>query len=304
MDNHGFLIQRLRDVVKTTTFYTKYAGFGLLNEEQGNAALLEALQSGRPFLAARGGATEMRTLAEHLSHPGKFSDGIKKDISLLSGVFSNDDASLAKFCELYHSAMLAADYLAVWDVGAERHVAGELKAKGETRFLRMRSLEPYYFEKPWSSALAGRRVLVVHPFADTIRAQYARREQLFPGKDVLPQFASLTVIPAVQGIAGQDTGFATWFDALESMIQKIDEADYDVALIGAGAYGLPLAAHCRAMGKQAIQTSGATQILFGIRGRRWDDHPIIGRLYNDAWVRPNANETPAAKKVVEGGSYW
>lgn len=304
MDNHGFLIQRLRDVVKTTTFYTKYAGFGLLNEEQGNAALLEALRGGKPFLAARGGATEMRTLAEHLSHPGHFSEGIKKDICLLSGVFSNDDTSLAKFCELYHSAMLDADYLAVWDVGAERHVAGELKAKGETKFLRMRSLEPYYFDTPWSSALAGRKVLVVHPFAETIRAQYARREELFPGREVLPAFASLTVIPAVQGIAGQDTGYASWFDALADMEKKMDEADYEVALIGAGAYGLPLAAHCRAMGKQAIQTSGATQILFGIRGRRWDDHPIIGRLYNDAWVRPNANETPTASKVVEGGSYW
>lgn len=304
MDNHGFLVQRLRDVVKTTTFYTKYAGFGLLNEEQGNTALREALLDEKPFLAARGGATEMRTLAEHLAHPGRFSEGAKKDIHLLSGVFSNDDASLARFCDIYHSAMLAADYLAVWDVGAERHVAGELKAAGQTRFLRMRSLEPYYFDQPWSSALEGRRVLVVHPFANTIRAQYARREELFPGKPVLPAFGSLTVIPAVQGIAGQETGYATWFDALESMKEKISAADFDVALIGAGAYGLPLAAHCKALGKQAIQTSGATQILFGVKGRRWDDHPIIGRLYNDAWVRPTADETPKAQNVVEGGSYW
>lgn len=304
MDNHGFLVQRLRDVVKTTTFYTKYAGFGLLNEEQGNTALREALLDEKPFLAARGGATEMRTLAEHLAHPGRFSEGAKKDIHLLSGVFSNDDASLARFCDIYHSAMLAADYLAVWDVGAERHVAGELKAAGQTRFLRMRSLEPYYFDQPWSSALEGRRVLVVHPFANTIRAQYARREELFPGKPVLPAFGSLTVIPAVQGIAGQETGYATWFDALESMKEKISAADFDVALIGAGAYGLPLAAHCKALGKQAIQTSGATQILFGIKGRRWDDHPIIGRLYNDSWVRPTADETPRAQNVVEGGSYW
>lgn len=304
MDDHGFLVQRLRDVVKTTTFYTKYAGFGLLNEEAGNAALAAALRSGQPFLAARGGATEMRTLAEHFAHPGRFSESAKRDICLLSGVFSNDDASLGRFCGLYHEAMLAADYLAVWDVGAERRVAGELKAVGKTRFLRMRSLEPYYFDPPWSAALAGRRVLVVHPFAETIRSQYARREALFPGREVLPEFASLTVIPAVQGIAGQKTGYDTWFSALDSMKEKIAAADFEVALIGAGAYGLPLAAWCKALGKQAIQTSGATQILFGIKGRRWDDHPIIGRLYNDAWVRPGQSETPAAQQVVEGGSYW
>ena len=66
MDNHGFLVQRLRDVVKTTTFYSKYAGFGLLNEEQGNLAIAQRLRSEAPFLALRAGATEMRCLAEHL----------------------------------------------------------------------------------------------------------------------------------------------------------------------------------------------------------------------------------------------
>ena len=48
--------------------------------------------------------------------------------------------------------------------------------------------------------------------------------------------------------------------------------------------------------------SGATQLLFGIKGKRWDDHPIISKLYNDAWVRPE--ETLAHKEKVEGGSYW
>lgn len=304
MDNQGFLVQRLRDVVKTATFYSKYAGFGLLNEEQGNAALAEAAAAGEPFLACRGGATEMRCLAEHLHGRAVFSDTIKHDISILSGVFSNDDTSLHRFCELYHASMLQADYLAVWDVGAERHVAGELKKSGHTQFLRMRSLEPYYFGNPWSAALAGKKVLVVHPFAASIRSQYEQRERLFPGRPVLPEFAALTVIPAVQGIAGERPPYESWFAALESMQSQIAAADFDIALIGAGAYGLPLAAWCRSLGRQAIQTSGATQILFGIKGRRWDDHPIISALYNESWVRPGKNETPAARSQVEGGSYW
>ena len=121
---------------------------------------------------------------------------------------------------------------------------------------------------------------------------------------MLPEFAELTVIPAVQSIAGDKPPFDTWFDALAFMQRRIDAADFEVALIGAGAYGLPLAAYCRSLGKQAIQASGATQILFGIKGRRWDDHPVISKLYNDAWVRPATSETPKAQNVVEGGSYW
>ena len=84
-------------------------------------------------------------------------------------------------------------------------------------------------------------MLVVHPFRRTILAQYEKRTQLFPGKDVLPELASLTVIQAVQGLGGQDTGYADWFDALTEMERRMDAADYDVAIVGAGAYSLPLA---------------------------------------------------------------
>lgn len=53
-------------------------------------------------------------------------------------------------------------------------------------------------------------MLVVHPFADTIRAQYQKRGELFTnapgGVNTLPELASLTVIPAVQGLAGQKPG--------------------------------------------------------------------------------------------------
>ena len=84
----------------------------------------------------------------------------------------------------------------------------------------------------------------------------------------------------------------------------MDAADYDVAVIGAGAYSLPLAAHARRRGRMAVQMSGATQLLFGIKGKRWDTHPQLSKLYNDAWVRPLPEETLQNKEKVEGGSYW
>ena len=49
---------------------------------------------------------------------------------------------------------------------------------------------------------------------------------------------------------------------------------------------------------------GATQILFGIKGNRWDQHSVIGKLYNEAWVRPNENETPKKAGINEGACYW
>lgn len=114
----------------------------------------------------------------------------------------------------------------------------------------------------------------------------------------------MTCIRAVQSIAGEKTEYATWFDALEFMQNQISECDFDLAIIGAGAYGLPLAAYCKIIGKQAIQMSGATQLLFGIKGKRWDEHPVISKMYNEYWTRPDDKETPTQKAEVEGGSYW
>lgn len=88
------------------------------------------------------------------------------------------------------------------------------------------------------------------------------------------------------------------------MKKQITGAEFDIAIIGAGVYGLPLAAFVKSLGKQAIQMSGATQILFGIKGKRWDSDLVVSKMYNDYWVRPLAVETPPQIQKVEGGSYW
>ena len=51
----------------------------------------------------------------------------------------------------------------------------------------------------------------------------------------------------------------------------LDKQDYDICLIGAGAYGFPLAAHVKRKGKKAIHLGGALQLLFGVKGKRWED---------------------------------
>lgn len=153
----------------------------------------------------------------------------------------------------------------------------------------------------WTWGLAGKRVLVVHPFAETIKRQYdEHRTLLFKSPLILPEFASLTTVKAVQTIAGNDAGFLSWFDALDYMKQQIDSCEYDVALIGCGAYGFPLAAHVKRQGKKAIHIGGPLQLYFGIKGKRWNKFKFI----NEYWVSPSENEKPANLQNVEGGCYW
>ena len=126
------------------------------------------------------------------------------------------------------------------------------------------------YQQPWTAQLQGKRVLVIHPFAKTIESQYANhRARLFADPTVLPEFELKTLLPP-QTIAGNADGYASWFDALAQTCERIGRESYDVALIGAGAYGLPIAAFVKSEGRQAVHLGGATQLLFGIKGRRWE----------------------------------
>ena len=74
--------------------------------------------------------------------------------------------------------------------------------------------------KPWTAALKGKKVLVVHPFSESIKKQYENNrlhifERQFEADDMLPEF-ELHTIKAVQTLAGEgDNRFKTWFEALE-----------------------------------------------------------------------------------------
>lgn len=169
---------------------------------------------------------------------------------------------------------------------------------------------PLLTRTPWTLALEGKKVLVVHPFVETIRMQYAKIDKIFPKETILPKFELITM-KAVQTSAGGTAEFNTWFDALQYMEDQIDTYDYDVCLLGCGAYGFPLAAHCKKCGKQALQLGGITQLIFGIKGNRWEtgdkytkEYPYAATYYNDEWVRPSKQEIPVKAKNVEDSCYW
>ena len=149
-------------------------------------------------------------------------------------------------------------------------------------------------------------MLVVHPFAKSIQESYDnKRSLLFKDSTMLPQF-HLQTFRSVQSLAGIQTPFKDWFEAYEFMCEEIAKIDFDVAIVGCGAYGLPIGSFIKGeLKKTAIHLGGATQILFGIKGKRWDDVPFFrDHLYNEHWTRPREDEVIRDYKTVEGGAYW
>ncbi|MBO6234443.1 MAG: hypothetical protein J6N43_03350, partial [Prevotella sp.] len=155
----------------------------------------------------------------------------------------------------------------------------------------------------WTQCLKDKKVLLVHPFTKTIKLQYQKRKKLFKDSSLIPDFELLTV-QAVQSIGGENKDFDSWFDALRYMEDEIDKQTYDIAIIGCGAYGFNLAAHVKRTGHKAIHLGGATQLLFGIIGNRWESRDDFRQLINDFWVRPSMEERPATASQVEGACYW
>ena len=268
-----------------------------------------------PVMVARFGSNELNCVTNYYNikyNKGKLFSYIKGDVGAFwwdkkmmqymstgAGFFPATEANLEKFAALMLEDMKQVDVLGSWlqqEALFKQQLAKAVKVS-------LKDLEPYYHNEPWSEALEGKKVLVIHPFAESIKSQYAKRELLF-SNNVLPEF-ELKTLKAVQTAADNREGFKDWFEALSYMQDKISREEFDIAIIGCGAYGFPLAAFVKRLGKKAVHLGGGTQILFGIRGKRWEEqNKFIASLMNEHWIRPSPKERIQHLTKVEDGCYW
>lgn len=299
---------------------------GITDPDKASELIYNLLASGKPCMVARYGSTEMLAITNYLGVTAKhhsalkyiqgkqfawwWEDNVKDQMTRWSGFFPSTEENLMKFGEMMIEDSKLLDILGSWLPDEKTMITSFNLNLTKVTLL---ALEPYWSKNPWSRILEGKKVLVIHPFASLIEQQYKeKRENLFDDKQVLPKF-DLKTIKAVQSLGG-DCEYSDWFEALDSMKEQMDATDYDIVLLGCGAYGFPLAAHAKRMGKQSVHLGGALQLLFGIRGKRWDN-PNYGiqefgkqntykTLFNDSWIYPSASYIPSNAKQVEGGCYW
>ncbi len=290
----------------------RYAHKYVYRTEKTNQWIINKINSGDPFFVTRYGGTEMAIMTRILKRKlvglsnqeeKKLQDWIER-AEIVSGLFPSTVDFAEQFTEEMKEASKEIDLLGMWHLEMEDYVIEKYAKQAElTHLLR---LEPWFAKNPWSASLEGKRVLVIHPFEETILEQYKKRVKIFPTKNVLPEFDLITM-KAVQSSGGEkDERFNSWFEALEFMYQEAIKKEFDIAILGCGAYGLPLGAKLKKAGKQVIHLGGATQLLFGIRGSRWDhDYPSkINQYFNEYWVYPSEAEKPKNAKGIENACYW
>lgn len=315
-----------RNQIKYTLFkkeyhpaYKKFGGKIVMGVEEANLYIASLIKKEEPFWVGRFGHTELGFVYSYLKNKmQKKNSNLQEQLSALcnnAGFFPNDLLMGEKYSQTILNCCGEMDVHGMWPLYMEDYFITRYETN--SKLIHYVYLEPWSLGRndagvlPWSHALKGKKVLVIHPFAETIKMQYRdKRERIFEkhcfaGDDILPEF-ELKTLKAVQTIAGnRDKRFDTWFDALSWMVEECKKIDFDIAILGCGAYGMPLAAEIKRMGKGAIQICGATQLMFGILGGRWDNNEEMkASLFNDAWVYPSEEERVGNIKAVENACYW
>jgi len=94
----------------------------------------------------------------------------------------------------------------------------------------------------------------------------------------------------------------SWFEVFDDLLQRSLKEDCDIYFISCGCYGLPLCNELKKAGKQAIYIGGILQLLFGLKGKRWDDRGCINCYFNKYWCYPSTKPKNFSK--IENGCYW
>lgn len=300
----------------------------ILDRQKANTLIYNLLISDEPCMISRLGSGEIGIVCNYLGIHGKgnllnrcyqyvfnnhglpwWDKVVYKSMHMNAGIFPTTTDTLERFSKRYLQDIPEIDLL-----GSFNATEILMPLREDVINVHLECLYPFFVEHPWTSALKGKKVLVVHPFVESIKLQHSRHEKIFKNPDIFPKY-EISFVKAVQSNAGAIVPFKDWFEALKWMEDEISKIDFDIAIIGCGAYGLPLAAYIKRLGKKAIHMGGGSQLLFGIKGKRWDNNQYhwihlpqldtnYSSLYNDYWIRPMSSETPVSASKVENACYW
>lgn len=271
------------------------------------------IESGKPMLLARLGGTEGCIAGQYcekeLSLRKEYEAGILEWLFNTSGFFADDyddkNKAVDQYAQLTIDGLVECDYLSA-TFPPKIYMPFFFKYYAKNATPTFSDFGPYFkipIEKTWIRALSGKKVLVINSFTDSIEYQYRRKDKLIKDKAYeLPDFELITYKTYVTQVGERPGGYKNFFQVLDKMISDIKKIDFDVALIGAGAYGFPIAVEIKRMGRIAIETCGKTPTFFGVYGER-DLKDGVEKYMTDAWIRP-MEEPPKKFKEIENGCYW
>ncbi len=286
-------------------------------------ALRAALEHGNPFAAGKIGNTEQHLLSyymlcEQSQTPVKtrmLEMWLKHYAVAYAGLFPPDTEFYFEYGKIFRDALYQMDF-----VGLFRHESAALELELVNYFGLRKSLTRFQNLHPDRSIpddasncylpfLRDKKILLVCPFGNLLASRATR--EIFEGvwrvsgkKFFEP--ARVEGLEFPYGFARETwTRYATCLDLLDEIQNEIARRDFDVALIGAGGMGIPLAAFVKRSGKIGIMLGGHLQVLFGVKGARWKKDPTWRDTYfNEWWIDMPESYRPKRGDNTGDASYW
>lgn len=276
---------------------------------ESNELIKDLIDKKEPFFISRlGGSIGI------LTWNYKANMQIPKNIIIQSqthdGIYCNNMDDLIKFADIYANSVKNSTYLACFTSLCKQSQDYFLKTYS-LKALHSRVLEPFYSilenETPWTHKLKDKKILVVNPFIDSMKKQLANNFQIFKDKQIFLDDQEFIFYKSYNSLAN-NRPHNNWYETYQVMCNDIKDLDFDIALLGCGGYGLPLCNFIyKKMNKSAIYVGGGLQLLFGVMGKRWENHPMWKKIIseNDSkFIKPSGDEIINNNNMIENSCYW
>lgn len=152
------------------------------------------------------------------------------------------------------------------------------------------------------SMMNGKKVLVISSFDGLIQQQFNSGNL----KKIYSNFPNIIKLNTIKfPYCFHNNGpHQNYFETLDTVFEEIKQIDFDIAILGCGAYGHMLCHKIdKELNKDAIYVGGSIQTLFGIISSREKEHGKI--KYNENWISVIPSEyRPQNYKLIENGCYW
>ena len=269
---------------------------------EGNNLISHYLRHNKPLLAGKIGITEMNILRCH--HTNTYPEYLRHEVEDIAGLYPFNDKTTQDFAVGLQDALRIIDLIPVWN-----RVIPQFEQEVLNRYCPdahrtdLQHLEPYFFDKPWTNHLKGKKIIVFSPFADSISRNFKQLDKIWNNK-ILPDFDLKTYRYPFALKISPNQKYQTSNDIYLEFVDILRKETFDVGIFGTGYTSLLFAAECKRLGKAGIHLGGATQILFGVKGQRWRDIEQFHPFFNEYWTDPLESERPTNRNLVEGGCYW
>lgn len=150
--------------------------------------------------------------------------------------------------------------------------------------------------------MKNKRILVISSFDELIKQQYDNGNVNKLGLN-FPNINGLDVVKFPYCFLNNGP-HKNYFETLESVFEEIKKKEFDIALLGCGAYGHMLTHKIHSeLNKDAIYVGGTITNLFGILSSR--EMKYTDLKHNEFWITQIPDKyKPSNYKSIEDGCYW